>query len=323
MALTRARSEVILSCAELSQKDKIQQHVSFIDELTSSGEVMVKQTGLDANTLSELAYLQLQPKDKARFPVLERSAIEKLLADFRLSVSALYAYLDCPLRFYYEKLLRVPDRERERTVYGSALHEALQDYFLRMKRDPDRAFPSREELVYNFEIALGKRRGMLTRKGYKSRLERGRRELATYYDRYRSTWVNDVEIEYYIGNAEVDGIPLSGIIDRIDVVSDAYVSVVDYKTSAGGANKLRPPTKRHPYGGDYWRQLTFYKLLYDNRPGNIYRVRDGRISYLLTNPAGEQTEERIELRQKDTDALAQDHPRGLGGYPGAAVWGLR
>ncbi|NJB87344.1 DNA helicase-2/ATP-dependent DNA helicase PcrA [Lewinella marina] len=303
VALTRARSEVVLSCAELSPKDKLQQHVAFVDELIEGGGVTRREASLDAATLEELALLQLSPKDPARFPLLERSAIAHLLADFRLSVSALYAYLDCPLRFYYEKLLRVPDRERERTVYGSALHEALQDYFLRMKRDPDRAFPSREELVYNFEIALAKRRGMLSRTGYESRLERGRRELASYYDTYRSSWVNDVEIEYLIRNAEVDGIPLTGIIDRVDVISDAYVRVVDYKTSTGGSSKLRRPSKSNPYGGDYWRQLTFYKLLYDNRPGTLHRVREGRISYLLTNPDGQQTEETVELLTKDTDAL--------------------
>ena len=303
VALTRARSEVILSCAELSAKDKLQQPVAFVSELLEAGGVTERAASLDAPTLETLAHLQLTPKDPGRFPLLEHSAIADLLADFRLSVSALYAYLDCPLRFYYEKLLRVPDRERERTVYGSALHEALQDYFLRMKRDPEHVFPSRAELVYNFEVALAKRRGMLTREGYASRLERGRRELATYYDTYRKDWVTEVEVEYLIRNAEVDGIPLTGIIDRVDILSDAYVRVVDYKTSAGGSSKLKRPTAANPHGGDYWRQLTFYKLLYDNRPGNLRRVQEGRISYLLTNAAGEQQEERIEILRKDIDAL--------------------
>ncbi len=305
VALTRARSEVVLSCAELSQQDKLQQPVSFVDELIAGGGVTVRAANVDAATLSELAHLQLQPKDPARFPALERSAIANLLVDFRLSVSALYAYLDCPLRFYYEKLLRVPDRERERTVYGSALHEALQDYFLRMKRDPARIFPSREELIYHFELALAKRRGLLTASGYANRLERGRRELGTYFDRYRTSWVEDVEIEYLIRNAEVDGIPLTGIIDRVDGISEAYVRLVDYKTSSGGSGKLRRPTEKNPHGGDYWRQLTFYKLLYDNRPGNLRRVREGRISYLLTNPDGEQGEEILELGQRDTTALRE------------------
>ncbi len=303
VALTRARSEVVLSCAELSSQDKLQQPVSFVDELIGGGGVTEREASLDAATLNELAHLQLTPKDPGRFPLLERSAIAQLLSDFRLSVSALYAYLDCPLRFYYEKLLRVPDRERERTVYGSALHEALQDYFLRMKRDSDRAFPSRAELVYNFEVALAKRRGLLNRSGYESRLERGRRELGTYYDTYRDTWVQDVEIEYLIRNSEVDGIPLTGVIDRVDILSDAHVRVVDYKTSSGGGGKLKRPTAAKPYGGDYWRQLTFYKLLYDNRPGNLRTVREGIISYLLTDPSGQQQEERIEILRKDTDAL--------------------
>ncbi len=305
VALTRARSEVILGCADLSTQDKLQQQVQFVDELIQGNDIAVRDASLNAEALTELAHLQLTPKDPERFPLLERSAIAELLVDFRLSVSALYAYLDCPLRFYYEKLLRVPDRERERTVYGSALHEALQNYFLRMKRDVDHAFPSREELIYNFEVALGQRRGLLSREGYTSRLDRGRRELGTYYDTHRKDWLNDVEVEYFIRNAEVDGIPLTGIIDRVDVLSEAYVRVVDYKTSTGDRTKLKRPTKSAPYGGDYWRQLTFYKLLYDNRPGNLHRVREGRISYLLTDPKGEQKEENLQVSHKDTDALRE------------------
>ena len=303
VALTRARTAVVLSCAESNAQEKLQQPAIFVEELIAAGGVSVSEGKLSQAALADLALLQLSPKDDARFPALERSAIDGLLADFRMSVSALYAYLDCPLRFYYEKLLRVPDRERERTVYGSALHEALQDYFLRMKRDPDRAFPSREELIYNFETALAKRRGLLGREGYASRLERGRRELGTYYDAHRADWVDEVEVEYFIRNAEVDGIPLTGIIDRVDVISEAYVRVVDYKTSTGSSGKLKPPTERDPYGGDYWRQLTFYKLLYDNRPGNLHRVRDGVISYLLTDSRGEQRDDSLRIGRKDTDAL--------------------
>ena len=65
--------------------------------------------------------------------------------------------------------------------------------------------------------------------------------------------------------------------------------VVDYKTSASGSNargKLRGPTKAKPEGGTYWRQLAFYKLLYDARPGQIRRVKSGAISFLLVNQAG-------------------------------------
>ncbi|MFK8165050.1 MAG: ATP-dependent helicase, partial [Lewinella sp.] len=277
VAITRAKTEVVMSVADQDAKGKTQQRVSFIDELVAEANLTIEQAGLTAEETTTTVALQLQPTDQSRLPGLEASAIAELLKDFRLSVSALYSYLNCPTAFFYEKLLGVPDLEREQTLYGSALHDALETYFLRMKRDTMSMFPSKEELLYNFEQSLGKRRGLMRPESFDKRLRQGQRELARYYDVYRKAWLTDVEVELLIRNVEVDGIPLVGMIDRVDILSDAWVRVVDYKTSGSGkkvlGKKTKAPTTANPEGGSYWRQLNFYKLLYDNRPGNIRRVK--------------------------------------------------
>jgi DNA helicase-2/ATP-dependent DNA helicase PcrA len=307
VAITRAKTEVVLSAADLDGKGKAQQRVSFLDELVTDAGLTIEAAGLTAEATLETAALQLQASDQTRLPGLEASAIAELLKDFRLSVSSLYSYLHCPTAFFYEKLLGVPDLEREQALYGSALHDALETYFLRMKRDTAAIFPSKEELLYNFDSALGKRRGLLTTDGFRNRLRQGRLELASYYDAYRKDWTAEVDVEMLIRNTEVDGIPLVGMIDRVDVLSDAWVRVVDYKTSGSGkstlAAKVKGPTKSKPHGGNYWRQLNFYKLLYDNRPGNIRRVKEGKISFLLVNSDGKQPEVGVSMGPKDQDAL--------------------
>lgn len=307
VAITRAKTEVVLSVADLDARGKAQQRVSFLDEIMESSGLKMEEAGLSAEQTAATAALQLQPTDLTKLPGLEDAAVAELLKDFRLSVSALYSYLRCPTAFFYEKLLGVPDLEREQTLYGSALHDALEMYFLRMKRDTSRQFPSKAELLYNFDLALGRRRGLLTPAAFTNRQRQGRSELSTYYDQYRSSWVNEVEVELKIRNAEVDGIPLTGAIDRVDILSDAWVRVVDYKTSGSGSKqvkkKTKAPTPKDPYGGSYWRQLNFYKLLYDNRPGNIRRVREGKISFLLVNPEGKQPEAKVSMTAKDQTAL--------------------
>ena len=307
VAITRAKTEAVLSVADLDGRGKVQQRAVFLDEIIAATDLEMEAASLSAADTTETAALRLRPTDLTILPGLEDSAIVELLKDFRLSVSSLYSYLRCPTAFFYEKLLGVPDLEREQTLYGSSLHDALEVYFLRMKRDPNRQFPSKAELLYNFEQALGQRRGLLTPTAFGKRLAQGRRELSTYYDVYRSSWVNDVEVELKIRNAEVDGIPLTGVIDRVDVLSDAWVRVVDYKTSGSGKTavkkKTKAPTAKDPDGGSYWRQLNFYKLLYDNRPGNIRRVKDGKISFLLVNTEGKQPEVSVSMTAKDQTAL--------------------
>ena len=307
VAMTRAKTELVLSVADIDGKGKAQQRVSFLDELVSDAGLRLEQAGLSAEETALTAPLQLQPTDDSRLPGLEAAAVEELLKDFRLSVSSLYSYLNCPTAFFYEKLLGVPDLEREQTLYGSALHDALETFFLRMKRDTSNIFPSRQELLYNFEQALGKRRGLLTPEGFRNRLRQGTLELGSYYDTYHASWTTDVDVEMLIRNTEVDGIPLVGMIDRVDVLSDAWVQVVDYKTSGSGkstlSSKIKGPTPGKPHGGSYWRQLNFYKLLYDNRPGNIRRVKEGKISFLLVNTDGKQPEVSVSMGPKDQDAL--------------------
>ncbi|MEM9928598.1 MAG: ATP-dependent DNA helicase, partial [Bacteroidota bacterium] len=307
VALTRAKTEVVMSVADLDDQGRAQQRVAFMDELLATTNLVLETAGLTAEETAATAVLQLQPTDQSRLPGLEESAVAELLKDFRLSVSALYSYLKCPTAFLYEKLLGVPDLEREQALYGSALHEALEVYFLRMKRDTSHIFPSKEELLYNFEQALGKRRGLITPEAFENRLRQGRQELSSYYDTYRSTWLVDVEVEQKIRNVEVEGIPLTGVIDRVDILSDAWVRVVDYKTSGSSkqamADKGRAPTKAKPHGGSYWRQLNFYKLLYDNRPGNIRRVKESKISFLLVNSQGQQPEKEVSMGPKDQEKL--------------------
>lgn len=307
VALTRAKTEVILSFADLDARGKPQQRVGFIDEIMAESDLEIETARLATAQTTALAALQLQSTDVTKLPGLEDGAVEELLKDFRLSVSSLYSYLRCPTAFFYEKLLGVADLEREQTLYGSSLHDALETYFLRMKADPARIFPGKAELLYNFERALGRRRGLLTPSAFDGWLGQGRKELSTYYDRYRSSWTTDAEVELKIRNAEIDGIPLIGTIDRVDVLSDAYVRVVDYKTSGSNKaairKKTKAPTEKEPYGGSYWRQLNFYKLLYDNRPGNIRRVKDGKISFLLVNTEGKQPEAKVSMLPKDQTAL--------------------
>ncbi|OAV43814.1 ATP-dependent DNA helicase [Lewinella sp. 4G2] len=310
VAITRAKTEVVISVSELNDKNKAQERAIFIDELVAKTDLTLQPGGLASDRTFELAKTQLGPVDPSRLPGLERSAVAELLSDFRLSVSALYAYLDCPTKFFYEKLLGVPDREREQALYGSALHEALETYFNRMLADSGRVFPSKEELLYNFEASLSNRRGRFTPAAFSRRMEQGKAALSLYFDTYRATWTTDCETELRIVNAEVNGIPLTGMIDRVDVLSDAFVRVVDYKTSASGSGstqsgKLRGPTKSKPEGGAYWRQLAFYKLLYDARPGQIRRVKEGHISYLMINQAGEQPFSEGRLEPKDMIAIRE------------------
>ena len=81
----------------------------------------------------------------------------------------------------------------------------------------------------------------------------------------------------------MDGVPIKGVLDKIEF-DGSNGSVVDYKTGKyDNAKKKfnRPeelykdpesPTFEEQYGGDYWRQAVFYRILIDN-----YKDKDWKI----------------------------------------------
>ena len=91
----------------------------------------------------------------------------------------------------------------------------------------------------------------------------GKENLTNYYNHHISNWGKEIKTEFIVRNIEMDGVPLTGVIDRLDFHPNNKIHIVDYKTGSHSTSKMRPPTKSKPEGGNYWRQLIFYKILFE------------------------------------------------------------
>ncbi|HRF38999.1 MAG TPA: PD-(D/E)XK nuclease family protein, partial [Saprospiraceae bacterium] len=96
----------------------------------------------------------------------------------------------------------------------------------------------------------------------------------------------DVKVEYTVRRTHLEGVPMTGTIDKIEFYDQLLVSVVDYKTGKPDAAKLAPPSSKNPYGTPYWRQLAFYKLLYEHFDQSSRLVREGAITFLDPDAEG-------------------------------------
>ena len=81
--------------------------------------------------------------------------------------------------------------------------------------------------------------------------------LPKYYDHYLANAIRPEAygLEIKIDNTEYKGIPIKGVLDRVDI-QKGYVDVTDYKTGSlkpDTKSKLNPPSDKNPRGGDYWR----------------------------------------------------------------------
>ena len=205
-------------------------------------------------------------------PELEHDFIEGLLSRFEMNATALNNYLNCPLKFYYQNLLRVPTGRSEASAFGSAIHFALEKLFEKMKKNNE-VFPSVEEFLNDYHWFMQRFRENFTKEAMKRRLAYGDKILTAYYEANINQWEKVVSIERVFKNILVEKVPVKGKLDKLEF-DGTDVTIVDYKTGnpENAKDKLKPPTASAPLGGDYWRQGVFYKLLVEGYKMKEYKV---------------------------------------------------
>ncbi len=303
VAITRAQERLHLSYATQDMDGKATPRARFVDELLQQEAVEVADREVAKAALLEAESLRLLEQRPPVVPAPGRATIDALLEGFQLSVSALNRYLKCPLGFYYENVLRAPVLMREAAHYGTAMHYALERYFQRMRAHQEQAFPPVAVLLEGFEQEMGRRRGFFARREYERRLEAGQYNLQLYHTQHRKAWQRDVLLEYRPRNVEVDGVPITGSIDKLEQLPGEKARVIDYKTGSQDKRKLRRPTGKNPQGGSYWRQLVFYKLLYEHYPANTRVVTTAAIAYLEPDKQGQLPVAELTFNATDTQKV--------------------
>jgi DNA helicase-2/ATP-dependent DNA helicase PcrA len=282
VAMTRAERHLSISYSRTDTNGKSLRQTRFVDE-TGLPETRIQVQPSDL--LGVQALLMLEPN----LPVItlpEPALVDDLLADFTLSVTGLNRFLRCPLAFYYQDVLRIPETVSEAATFGHAMHEALRQFFSLMKADKDQAFPDAATLTRLFASQMENSRGFFSTHGYNQRLALGRNFLQQYHYAQVPYWRRRAIVERRIDRTELDGVPMTGVLDKIEWLDNGTIRIVDYKTGAPDAKKLAPPSDTQPHGGDYWRQLAFYKILLER--ARIYgeTVGSGVIAWLEPDKKG-------------------------------------
>jgi DNA helicase-2/ATP-dependent DNA helicase PcrA len=298
VAMTRARTHLFLSYSEKREDGKQLERARFIDEMIQNTGVEIESEQLAEEELRQTIGLHLREIPGPRV-ALERELRDELLEDFRFSITSLNTYLRCPLSFYYEHLLKAPSFPSEAGLYGIAMHYALYIFFARMRRDKQKEFPAQEALLKAFHEEMNRRKAHFSQTGFEHRLERGKKNLASFYQENIQSWHKEVWVEYRMRQLEVDGVPVEGTIDKVELFPAGEATLVDYKTGAFRREKLARPTESEPLGGSYWRQLLFYKLLFDQMRSHDYLARSGRIVYLDPDSKGTFRTTTYELSLED------------------------
>lgn len=284
VAVTRAKEQIQISYPLKALKDASEEQSTilpskFVNEILEKAQPARREVRLPDSDISEFLFKTLIPSlpDAAK---LEKSYLDRALQNFALNATKLNDYLDCPLAFYYKHILKIPEAKSAVAGYGSAVHETLQELFMKVQKDPRKQFAPKEEFLKLFYFSMKRYEALFTEKEFELRNEHGRQVLSDYYDFYTPIWNTTVSLELPI-NTSLDGIPLNGRIDKLEF-DGKDVNVVDYKTAKpDGKNKeLAAPNPNNELGGNYWRQLVFYKILMDTAKPKGWHMVSGEIDFV-------------------------------------------
>jgi len=221
-----------------------------------------------------------------------------LIDDIRLSASALSTYEDCPLRFKFGTVLRVPTRPKTYFSLGTAVH-AVCEAMARRKMEGE---------TVGFDVTLSALDSFWSSVGYpsKKKEEEDRTkacEMVATYVAWEETNRNAVVDAERWFEFSIDGVRFVGSIDRVERTPEGRYVVVDYKTgSSNGFTKKGLPENIQlnlyclavqEIFGELPERATFYfvkekkELNYSPTEETIAAFRERLSGYILRIRAGE------------------------------------
>jgi RecB family exonuclease len=191
-----------------------------------------------------------------------------------LSHSSISLFNECPQKYKFKYVDKIPEKPRHFFSFGQSVHSALE-FFYGVKALPA---PTLEEvLAYYKEHWVSA--------GYKDPgqeaqyFEDGKAILAAYHKKHLKDFALPFFVEYGF-TFEVDGVPVTGKVDRVDKLPDERLSIIDYKTGkalVGGRVEADP-------------QLTMYQLACEQLLG----MKVAKLSFYHLPSLREQIVERHE-----------------------------
>jgi len=278
VGLTRARKHAtILSSLEESD-GKALTPLRFIEELHKD-RVLV--TNLSR---TELSQHKKKNEHNSEYDGLMISETKRVLLESGLSVTALNHFLECPSKFIYESILKLPQAPSVSAEKGSAVHDALSEVWRQKEKEANKI-----EKIITTRIVDFVDKSMLSineKEALKGELLENAPAVASSLSEHFSTqgvisterWVKFPYDGIY--NKDRVTVPIHGkldvIIDKID-----KADVFDYKTRQKmSVEAIKGETKNDD--GNYFRQLVYYKLLLQNN--REWRNKEISTSLVFVSP---------------------------------------
>jgi len=299
VALTRAKKQITITYSTKNQEGREKLPSIFVQEINPEFVEISKEEQKNINAEESNIQNEFNKDFDSKTNIKEKDFLNELFIKNGLSVTALNNYLSCPWNYFFNNLIRLPGNQNKFMVFGTAIHEALKNYFDALKDGKDF---KKDYLIKRFEESLNTK--PIIKNDHIEMLEKGQKALSGYYDFYNKSFKNNILNELNINRVQLtENISINGKIDKIEILdSTNNVNVIDYKTGKiKSRNEILGLTKNSD--GNYLRQLTFYNLLLNNYQDNKFKMQSGEIDFIQPDDKGNYKKEIFTITKEMVDNL--------------------
>lgn len=306
VAMTRAKQQLVMLAPMEDQNGKSVESLPFLAELGFD----ITSMPIENSDADELAhFLSTSIREVKLTPALiDGQAIDAALAKLEMNATGVSKFLHCPVTFYFENILRVPSARKPAPGYGNAVHYALEKYFQYWNDVKSDAVPPVEIMINFFYQGMEKYRSHFTNAEFESHQYEGKLALQNHFELHSPSWnlARQHRVELKI-KADYEGIPITGIIDRLSQYDDHY-EVYDYKTGKFDSGKFTKAADLEPgsgkEGGDYWRQAVFYRLLTEKQREGKGRFGTATFQFMSSQKEDAKVK-AVEVHPEDMEKVGQ------------------
>lgn len=143
-----------------------------------------------------------------------------------LSATGIRDYLQCVLKVVFRYDREITSIKNDHAKIGIAVHEALEQFTRRMLAKKSFPEPSDYEFAISVFMNCATSEGLENMSFYTD----GRTMITEFIDRYDPS-EEILDVEHFFKISTPDDVPIVGAMDKVRVINEDTIEIVDYKTS--------------------------------------------------------------------------------------------
>jgi DNA helicase-2/ATP-dependent DNA helicase PcrA len=290
--MTRASEALFLTAADYYGEGKREKRLSpFVFE--ALGEDVLASERSPRKAHKQLTFLDYKPVTE---PLTISHRPLAIHIDY-LSYSQIETFKTCPLHYKLRYIYKVPTPPSAAQSFGSSIHAAIRDFYLAVKTG---ARPT-EKLILDFLEKNWIKEGFAGKTHERKFFEKGKLYLRGFlkqgFSRKKLPIVMEEPFTIPLIDKKGRRLRIGGKIDRVDVLPDGTIEIIDYKTGA------TIPLQKEV---DNNLQLSFYALAATNIPNKPFGKKTEQVKlslYFLDQQEKISTTRNSEQLQKATEEI--------------------